>query len=528
MLPKKTHRLLAGLLMLALAAGWLGSSIGLASAQSGELLNNPGFEDPYIQAGSADIFVATGWQAWYITPDGVTYPINCPENAPPDCVVYRIPVFRNTQPQDARQPPRARSGNSQKWGSGYATFIAGVYQQVSGITPGTRLRFSAFTQGFNCSNNLGCFGGVGEYGKSYEPGDVLTRVGIDPTGGTSPFGSGVVWSGYANPIDVFVQQQVEAVAQNATVTVFIWSSPLFPQQYNDIYVDDASLVAIGQGEAPATTAPTAQPANTLSPGATPPPAATVPPNTGTYTVQAGDTLSAIALQFNLTLDQLLALNPQITNPSLLEVGQVLNIGGTPQPTTPPTSTATPTLAPTAALTPTAISLLSTSTPAPVITETAALQSQGLCLSAFDDVDGSGTRDTGEGLTAGVQFDVKDAGGQSVAQARSDGVTEVNCISNLPDGRYTIDIAPPPDRIATTDTKWSVGLLAGTRVNVIFGSREPIETPTPAATDAAQAPTPEPQPAGRSSSAPLGLLVGGAFILIAVAAFAFVLSARRRR
>lgn len=519
MLRHKKQRLLAGVLMLALVAGWLGSSIGLAAAQSGELLNNPGFEPPFNQQGSADIFVANGWQPWYVTPDGVTYPIDCPASAPPGCVPYRVPVYRNSQPQDNRLPPRARSGDSQKWGVSYATYVAGVYQQVSGIAPGTRLRFSAFTQAFNCSTTAGCFGGLGAYGRSYEPGDVLLRVGIDPTGGTSAFGPNVVWSPYANPLDAFVQQQVEAVAQNGTVTVFIWSSPKLPQQYNDVYVDDASLVAIGQGEAP-----TAQPANTPSPNDTPQPAATAPPNTGTYTVQAGDTLSAIALQFNLTLDQLLALNPQITNPSLLEVGQVLNVGGTPQPTLPPTAAPTATAAP--AVTPTLASALSTSTPAPVVTQTAALENEGLCLTAFDDLNDNGTRDAGENLVAGVQFDVKDANGQSVAQVTSDGVTEVNCLSNLPNGRYTVDITAPPDRTATSDTKWSVSLITGTRVGVAFGSRVPVNTPTPAPT--LEAPTPVPQPAGRPSTAPLGLLVGGAFILMAVAAFAFVLSARRRR
>jgi hypothetical protein len=159
-----------------------------------------------------------------------------------------------------------------------------------------------------------------------------------------------------------------------------------------------------------------------------------------------------------------------------------------------------------------------------VTQTAALENDGLCLTAFDDPNDNGTRDAGENLVAGVQFDVKDANGQSVAQVTSDGLTEVNCLSNLPNGRYTVDITPPPDRTATSDTKWSVSLITGTRVAVAFGSRVPANTPTPAL----EAPTPVPQPAGRPSTAPLGLLVGGAFILMAVAAFAFVLSARRRR
>lgn len=40
-----------------------------------------------------------------------------------------------------------------------------------------------------------------------------------------------------------------------------------------------------------------------------------------YTVQPGDTLSGIAGMFGITLDQLLAANPQITNPNLIYPGQ---------------------------------------------------------------------------------------------------------------------------------------------------------------------------------------------------------------
>ncbi len=43
----------------------------------------------------------------------------------------------------------------------------------------------------------------------------------------------------------------------------------------------------------------------------------------TYTVAAGDTLSAIAARNGLTLAQIIALNPQITNPNLIYVGQTV-------------------------------------------------------------------------------------------------------------------------------------------------------------------------------------------------------------
>jgi len=45
----------------------------------------------------------------------------------------------------------------------------------------------------------------------------------------------------------------------------------------------------------------------------------------TYTVVEGDSLSAIAYKFNITLQELEAANPEITNPDDIKVGQVLNI-----------------------------------------------------------------------------------------------------------------------------------------------------------------------------------------------------------
>ncbi|MBI5566741.1 MAG: LysM peptidoglycan-binding domain-containing protein [Chloroflexi bacterium] len=531
-----SHRRLRVTLLTILLSGLAVSPIGWRASQSAlaqtELLINPGFEEPFSSQGGS-IFVANGWQAWYLVPDGTTYPTTCTGSAPYTCKPYNIPSYRMSQPQDQRVPPRARSGNSQQWGGSYYVFISGLYQTVGNLTPGTQLRFSAYTQAFNCSNDLGCFGGVGEVGKSYEPGHNALRVGIDPTGGANAFSSNVIWSNEANPLDAFFQQSVEAVAQGSTVTVFIWSAPQYSSKHVDIYVDDASLIALGQGAVPtaaATLAALGTPAGTPAPTATlgtPQPTLTIPPNTGTYTVQSGDTLSAIAQTYNLTLDQLLALNPSLTRESVIQVGQVINIGGTPQPAT-PTPAPTATSVPAAATVPT--TTLPTSTPAPA--GTPALANSGLCLSAFEDADGSGTREPAEtAVVAGVRFEVADVQNQTVASYTSDGVEQFHCVSNLPDGRYTITIVPPAGQTATTDVKWSVSLLSATSVNVNFGSRvapEPTATPADAPAPTAQAEAAAtPASAARSTGVPLGLLIGGALILLAIAALAFAVSSRRR-
>lgn len=48
-------------------------------------------------------------------------------------------------------------------------------------------------------------------------------------------------------------------------------------------------------------------------------------NNNAYTVQGGDTLSGIAQDYGLSLEDLLATNPEISNPKIIETGQIINI-----------------------------------------------------------------------------------------------------------------------------------------------------------------------------------------------------------
>ncbi len=74
----------------------------------------------------------------------------------------------------------------------------------------------------------------------------------------------------------------------------------------------------------ATPTPTVTPTPTTTPRPPPPPTPT------TYTVQPGDTLSAIATRYNVTVDDLVRKN-RLVNPDALQVGQDLTIPTPPAP-----------------------------------------------------------------------------------------------------------------------------------------------------------------------------------------------------
>lgn len=94
-------------------------------------------------------------------------------------------------------------------------------------------------------------------------------------------------------------------------------------------IPNPNLIYVGQVlEVPGAATP-------VPPGPTPVPPQPPQP-AGTYTVQRGDTLSAIAMRFGTTVSALAQAN-NIWNPNLIYVGQVLTIpGGGTAPTPPPT------------------------------------------------------------------------------------------------------------------------------------------------------------------------------------------------
>ncbi|MEP7289891.1 MAG: LysM peptidoglycan-binding domain-containing protein [Chloroflexota bacterium] len=369
----------AGLMIISVVGGL---SAHFATAQGTNLLQNGGFEGTYAPfQGDSSRLLAPGWSAWNVAQKSTD------------------PSFFNATPEyrTAANPRRIRSGSAaQEFFTFFGTHTGGVFQRV-GTTAGTTLQFSVWVNVWSTS--------LDDINLSEQPGRVRIRAGIDPLGGTDGTSPNIVWKEAPELYDQYQQVTVDATAGSSFVTVFVESQPKDPVKNNNVYVDDASLVATGTVSV--TTAPTAVsvlptnttaplpttaglPTNTpapiptregtivatVAPSDTPPgfsPTDTPtsqPPSSGTetpmptftptvsggtstvtYTVVPGDSLSAIATRFNSTPELIAAANG-LNASGLIFVGQTLIIPVLAPPTAAPTATPTP------------FSLQVTSTPVP--------------------------------------------------------------------------------------------------------------------------------------------------------------------
>jgi len=245
-------------------------------AQGPNLLQNPGFELPYaILPDKENCAIAAPWVAWWVqgTEDEVRQG-------------YRFaPEYKAATRADF-PGNRVRSGElSQQYFHSFGNFQAGVLQQVHNIPIGARLRFEIWGMTWSCDNEAkGNCGGA----TSGDPSPMHFRVGIDPTGGGDVFSPAIVWSEEQNAYDAWHHFQVEAVATNSTVTVFVYTYPDYRSQDNNVYLDDASLVIVSPPPT-ATRRPTNTPTQTPVPTDTP-----VPTNTPTATCTATGTATQTA------------------------------------------------------------------------------------------------------------------------------------------------------------------------------------------------------------------------------------------
>jgi len=494
------------------------------TAQEGpNLLTNGDFEsggssDWPWQDGIPEVQIAPGWRAFWVDPPRPSYavtPSYCHTDPNPANCAWGRPEFRSMKSVDFAY--RVRSGFlSQKIHSFNRQMEAGLYQQVRGITPGTRLRFQAWVQTWSCA--------PGEQWNvcptvpySNNPAPMHVRVGIDPTGGTNPWAGTIVWSAEGNAWDQWTLFQVEAVAQAEAVTVFIyhrtdWADGM-PRVNNDVYIDDASLVAIGQAPPtpppPPPTSPPRPPSSGTSgtsgaPAPAPPPQPTPRPDgCRVHIVQPGDTLFGIALQYGVPMSELERLNAGSLGPNkMIFVGQELVLSC---PTATPTPEATPTPVP---------------TPTP--------EAGQVCVQAFHDRNGDGVRQVEtEELLPNAVFSLSDATGL-VGQYTTDGISEPYCFPGLRPGAYQVAVQPPAGYGVNGPAQVALALASGGQLEAAM----PLQRgASGGATPAIVLPTPETNPVARPSIWPQILRWGariGGILLVGLAMFIavrFVLSRR---
>lgn len=205
------------------SGGGQGQPAAAACPASGQnLLLNPSFEGDYKPFGAfTELNHAPNWFPWW--QDGQN---------------NLRPEFKPAEASIA--PNRIHSGaRAQQYFKSFGQFKAGMYQSVLDVAPGSKLQFSIYGQAWSCENSDACPGGA-----SFNPANMLMRVGLDPTGDTDWSADTVVWSDYFNPLDQWQIACVEAVAESNIVTVFVWASPDGPRQNQDVYWDDGSLVVL--------------------------------------------------------------------------------------------------------------------------------------------------------------------------------------------------------------------------------------------------------------------------------------------
>ncbi|MGD2049236.1 MAG: hypothetical protein PVH03_07065 [Chloroflexota bacterium] len=198
--------------------------------QEGNLIQNPGFEGNFSGwSGIPEVQVASNWTPWWWDNPGHDPPYFRPEYKRALASVF---------------PKRVLSGSSsQQWFTFHASHLAGMYQQVSNVTPNQRYRFTIFAQVWSSIED--------EPNTSVLPANPHMQIGIDPTGNWDPGSPEIIWSpeaSMASVVDQWGMLSVEATAMNDVVTVFMRTNPEFANKHNDMYWDQASLELIGPPE----------------------------------------------------------------------------------------------------------------------------------------------------------------------------------------------------------------------------------------------------------------------------------------
>ncbi|MDY0018532.1 MAG: LysM peptidoglycan-binding domain-containing protein [Anaerolineae bacterium] len=477
-----------------------------------------------FEMGIPEVQVAPGWHAYWLDdpPAGTVIPDQCDEDD--ESCYWARPEFRGMSKGDFDY--RVHGGNlSQKYFTFGRQHEAGLYQQVSGITPGSLLRFQIYMETWSCTAKKDQWNICPTGAKSNKPAYMHTKVGIDPTGGTNPWAATVVWSPDLDAIDNWTLFTVEATAQNSTVTVFTHSRvewyDTWPRINNDVYVDDGTLVVVG--EAQPTAAPTSAAPAVPEVPATPRATSTPRPDGATvHVVASGDTLFGIALEYNVDVDELRRLNAgTLGENDMLSIGQELVISGAainiPTPTPDPAEAQPIT-------TPGAI----TATVAPAAVQTG---KGSLCVVAYNDRDGNMARSAdSEELLPNVVLSLVGSGGPAGTYT-TDGISEPYCFQGLEPGNYVVRQTAPAGYSPSGAAEWGVLLGAGQTYSLAVGYLAAAgAAATPAVEETAEPAEEDEEPSEKPATSLLGKIIqvsGIIAALLAVAVAVLFFTSRRK-
>lgn len=201
-------------------------------------LDNGSFEGAtwnrtYTGATYDNILVPEGWVAFWIEDDSQGQDLGRPEM---DVIPRQSPYL---------DPSRIYEGDhALKWFTFYRNGDVGVYQRVP-AKEGAWYRARAYVHVWYSTEDDPF---VSQWRDSEgnvhtivdgDPG-MTAMIGIDPTGGTDPYASTVVWHS-ANIYDQFAPIELETLAHGPFVTVFLRTTTLFAFKHCDAYWDLVTL-----------------------------------------------------------------------------------------------------------------------------------------------------------------------------------------------------------------------------------------------------------------------------------------------
>lgn len=221
----------------------LGRVVPAAAAprQQTNLVQNPGFEQPYNTNGTANT-----WFPWHENVGGNNALCNEPWAGQP------------LWSQESTSALIHQGSVSQHIGNQFNKWHAGVAQDVT-VTPGSTYRFTFWARGRAANEQYPA--------PSYTNIPLNVQARIDPQGRGLWNAAGIVSGSAGSPHDTWQQFSVEATAAGNKITLFVAANLINSQcaGHMDVWFDDAQLIAVGP---PPTNTPPPVPTSPPAPVAT--------------------------------------------------------------------------------------------------------------------------------------------------------------------------------------------------------------------------------------------------------------------